>query len=74
MLLDAQQAGTDKGRVVISDRSMYKPEPPVDGMTLVGVDAHAGVWLTLLLVTIIAGWLIGDLLHTAAASGRHTAA
>ncbi|KAL0020750.1 hypothetical protein WJX77_008961 [Trebouxia sp. C0004] len=30
-----KQAGTDKGRVVISDRSMYKPEPPVDGMTLV---------------------------------------
>ncbi|KAL0020749.1 hypothetical protein WJX77_008961 [Trebouxia sp. C0004] len=29
------KAGTDKGRVVISDRSMYKPEPPVDGMTLV---------------------------------------
>jgi len=64
-LLDAQQAGTDKGRVTITARPMYKPASPSDGMTPVAVDAHAGVWLALLLVMIIAGWVIGDLLHTA---------
>ena len=65
MLLDAQQDGTDKGRVVIANKPMYKPAAPSDGITPVAVDAHAGVWLVLLLVTIIAGWVIGDLLHTA---------
>ncbi len=67
MLLDAQQADTDKGRVVIANRSMYKPASPSDGVTItpVAVDAHAGVWLVLLLVTSIAGWVIGNLLHTA---------
>ncbi len=46
---------------------MYKPASPSDGVTItpVVVDAHAGVWLALLLVTTIAGWVIGDLLHTA---------
>jgi len=65
MLLDAQQAGSDNGSETITDRSMHKPSSPSDGITCVAVDAHAGVWLALLLVTSIAGWVIGDLLHTA---------
>ena len=67
MLLDAQQDGSDKGRVTITDRPMYKPASPYDGVTItpVAVDAHAGVWLALLLLTTITGWVIGDLLHTA---------
>ena len=65
MLLDAQQEGTDKGTVVIANKPMYKLAAPSDGITPVVVDAHAGVWLVLLLVTIVAGWVIGDLLHTA---------
>ena len=65
MLLDAQQAGRDNGSETITDRSMHKPASPSDGITCVAVDAHAGVWLALLLVTSIAGWVIGDLLHTA---------
>ena len=65
MLLDAQQADSMKGRAVIPDRPMYKPASPSKGMTPAAVDAHAGVWLALLLVTTVAGWLIGDLLHTA---------
>ncbi len=67
MLLDAQQDGSDKGRVTITDRPMYKPASPYDGVTItpVAVDAHAGVWLALLLFTTITGWVIGDLLHTA---------
>ena len=64
-LLDAQQDGCDKGRVTITNRSMFKPASPSDGITPEAVDAHTGVWLALLLVTTIAGWFIGHLLHTA---------